>query len=52
MVYKNNPSKISSVIINGFIPINNAKQTTEVFTKDGKLKLQIKRKSFDAQELI
>ena len=39
--------------LNDYVPVNlDAKQTTEVFIKDNKLKLQVKRKGFSAQELI
>lgn len=32
--------------------MNNAKQSTEIFMDNGKLKLQIKRRGISAQELI
>ena len=51
-MYKNNPNKIRPSELEAFLPIRNAKQKTEVFVKDGKLKLQIKRSDISAEELI
>lgn len=38
--------------ISGFIPITNAKQTTEVFMDNNKLKMRITRKSISAEEIV
>jgi hypothetical protein len=35
-----------------FMPITGARQTTEVFEENGKFKMQIKRQSYSAQELV
>ena len=51
-MYKNIPNKVPSKILNDFMPISNAVQTTEVFVKDNKLKMQIHRREITAEELI
>ena len=35
-----------------FNPISNAKLTTEVFCNDGRVRMQIKREPYQAQEII
>jgi hypothetical protein len=51
-MYKNNPNKIRPSVLESFIPGMNAKQTTEVFMSNGKLKLQVKRQDYSVNELI
>ena len=35
-----------------FMPAGNARQTTEVFVENGKIKLQVKRKEISAEEIV
>jgi hypothetical protein len=51
-MYKNNPLKLRPSKLESFVPLIPAKQTTEVFVSNGKLKLQVKRQDYLAEELI
>jgi len=51
-MYKNNPLKLRSSKLEAFLPLIPAKQSTEVFMQNGKLKLQVKRQGYSTDELI
>lgn len=46
------PSRMKPCENAQFNPIKNAHQTVEVFVENGKVKMQIKREPYQAQEII
>jgi hypothetical protein len=51
-MYKNNPLKLRPSKLESFVPLIPAKQSTEVFMQNGKLKLHVKRQAYSTEELI